>query len=66
MRATPDIVRIICSGCRCGYTVPVEWLGAAIEFDCSCGTRLKPDTESLLQVRFGMAVSPEIVLSSFE
>ena len=57
MRVTPEVIKIICSGCRCRYAVPVDWLGSAIEFDCSCGARLKPNTESLFQVRLGMAAA---------
>ena len=65
-------VTVICSGCRSRYTVELDWLSSAAEFACSCGARLKPNTDGLFQVRHGlfevrhgMAHRPEVTLRLF-
>jgi hypothetical protein len=59
-------VTVICSSCGSRYTVHIDWLSSAAEFECSCGVRLEPNTDGLFQVRHGMAASPEITLRAFD
>jgi hypothetical protein len=55
-------VRVICRSCGARYTVQASWLDSAAEFDCSCGARLKADTDDLFQIRHDMMSRSEITL----
>jgi hypothetical protein len=35
----------------------VGWLAAALEFDCSCGARLRADVDNLFQIKHDMKSS---------
>ena len=54
MAKDTDAVRVICHSCEARYTVHVGWLDSAVEFECSCGARLKADIDDLFQVRHDM------------
>lgn len=54
--------RVICGSCEARYTVQLGWLNSAVEFDCSCGARLKADLDDLFQLRHDMKTPAEITL----
>ena len=49
-----DTVKAICGSCGSRYTVQVSWMDSAVEFDCSCGARLRADIDDLLQIHHDM------------
>ena len=55
-------VRVTCGSCGARYTAQVSWLDAAAEFDCSCGARLRADTDDLFELQHDMKAAPEITL----
>jgi len=61
-----DTVRAICGSCAARYTVQVSWLDSAVEFDCSCGARLKADLDDLFQLQHDMKATAEITLHPFQ
>jgi hypothetical protein len=60
-----NTVRAICGSCAARYTVQVSWLDSAVEFDCSCGARLKADLDDLFQLQHDMKAPAEITLHPF-
>jgi lysyl-tRNA synthetase class I len=57
-----DTVRAICGSCGARYTVQISWLDSAVEYDCSCGARLRADMDYLFQIRHDMNAPSEITL----
>ena len=59
-------VRVICGSCGARFMVQVGWLAAALEFDCSCGARLRADVDNLFQIKHDMKAPSEITLQPFQ
>jgi hypothetical protein len=66
MAKDTEPVRVNCPSCGAGYTVQVSWLEGATEFDCSCGARLKADSDDLFQLQHNMKTPAEITLHPFD
>jgi hypothetical protein len=62
MTKDASFVRVVYGSCEARYTVQVSWLDSAMEFDCSCGARLKADVDDLFQVQHDMKAPAEITL----
>src|SRR5258707_15284390 len=57
-----DTVKAICGSCGSRYTVQVSWMDSAVEFDCSCGARMRADIDDLFQIHHDMTAPSEITL----
>jgi hypothetical protein len=63
-RDTSDVT-VICSSCGARYIAQIDWVDSAVEFTCSCGARLKPNTPEYFEVRHKMTDRREITLRPF-
>jgi hypothetical protein len=62
MAKDADSVKVVCGSCGSRYTAPVTWLDSAVEFDCSCGARLRADADDMFQIHHDMMAPSEIIL----
>jgi hypothetical protein len=61
-----SFVRVVCGSCEARYTAQVSWLDSAVEFNCSCGARLKADVDDLFQLQHDIKATAEITLHPFQ